>query len=565
MTSIDSILKLIVQRVQECFPHSPISSSSHLLASQSIPQQHIASISLPDPPPIYPALMAAGARPEISQAIDQAYHKRATDLRALYHSAAALVCSNQAHHSTEFCSVSMQKVLSLFTKLYLRQLVIWRDDCVNLYLKHPSTGDKPRTSSCTPKFNHEYIPLLEHFFAENAFPTQADKAFLAKKSAMTYRQIHVWFQNRRNRMKKEGQVLKKKPAAEGAIRPLDTLYQRMEKFIVPRGKELHTPHSDTSGSTNSDNGNGDDETSSVTDGQCNPLDLPAPLHAFPSTYPPSCSYDPFPSRNGVTNFGTPGWLRRPINTPVRYAPFDIDGLINQFSQANILDDSSSRLRGKRDSFSAVAAITVIPPSAPHPALIRGVLTNILPVCNPLPSIPATASRRHVFHTPSPQSRPVTLMPTPETPTTQKTLRRKIAPLPRRVPHGNPISHRDVTPAISEASVSSPSRSSSFGSDSSSQSRLFLSVSSMSSTSSSLVTPPSSLPSPPVQLPSPSASFFNLSSSMIDLFGDALVDTPSPADGLQFDFSSSFLRNSHIQKSPTSDFSPPAANVVCTPS
>jgi hypothetical protein len=43
-------------------------------------------------------------------------------------------------------------------------------------------------------------------------------------------------------MKKEGQVLKKKPAAEGATLPLDTLYQRMEKFIVPEGKGVHTSH-----------------------------------------------------------------------------------------------------------------------------------------------------------------------------------------------------------------------------------------------------------------------------------------------------------------------------------
>jgi hypothetical protein len=40
------------------------------------------------------------------------------------------------------------------------------------------------------------------------------------------------FQNRRNKMKKEGQVLRKKAVAEGVTLPLDNLYQRMEKFIV---------------------------------------------------------------------------------------------------------------------------------------------------------------------------------------------------------------------------------------------------------------------------------------------------------------------------------------------
>nr|WDY60859.1 HD MAT HD2 protein [Rhizopogon vinicolor] len=568
MTSVDSVLKQIMQRVQECLAHPAISTSSLSLTYQSPPPQPIVGIALPDPPPIQPALIAVGAHPEISLAMEQSYQKRAAELRALYHSTATLLCSNQAQYPSKFRYVSDQKILSVFTELYLKQLVSWREENVALYLKHTSTADKTQASSGAPKFNHEYVPLLEHFFAENPFPTHADKVFLAKKSAMTYRQIHVWFQNRRNRMKKEGRELKKKSAAEGATLPLDTLYQRMEKFIVPEGKEVHTSHSSPPDST----GNEEDEMPSVADSRHNPLESPAPLHAFPSTYPPSCSYDPFPSRNGVTNFGAPKWLRRPMNTPVRHSPLDIDGFIDQFSRMNILDDSSSRLRGKGDSFSAVAAITVIPPPAPHPALIRGTLANITAVCGSLPSIPATASRRHVFNTPSPQSRPVTLIPTSETPTTQKTRRRKVAPLPKRVPHGNQISLREVTPAMSEASFaspspSSPSRSSSFGSDGSSQSRLFSSASSMSSTSSSLVTPSSS-PSPPAQLPSPSAPLFNFSSSMFDLFGDALHSTPSPVEGLQLDFNSNIWASSHNQRSPTFDFSfnaPPAANLVRTPS
>nr|WDY60863.1 HD MAT HD2 protein [Rhizopogon salebrosus] len=572
MTSVDSILKRIMQRAQEfqCITHPSILTSSGSLTSQSsLLRQPTINISLPDPPSLQPALMAAGAHPEASLAMDQAYQKRATDLRAHYQSTVTLICSNRAQYPLKFRSVPEQKIFSVFTELYLRQLAAWREEGVTLYLKHASASDKARTSSCTPKFNHEYVPLLEHFFAENPFPTHADKAFLAKKSAMSYRQIHVWFQNRRNRIKKEGQVLKKKPVAEGATLPLDTLYQRMEKYVVPEGREVHTSHSASHDSATGE----EDGISSVSDNQHNPLEPLAPPHVFPSEYPPSCPYDPFPSRDGVTNFGTPKWLRRPMNTPVQHTPLDIDALIGRFSRMDILDDSSSRVRGKGDSFAAVAAITVIPPSAPHPALIRGIVTDVTAVCGTLRSVPATASRRHVFNTPSPQSRPVTLIPTSENPITQKTRRRKVAPLPKRVPHGNSISHREVTPDISEASVaspspSSPSRSSSFGSDGSSQSRLFSSVSSGSSTSSNLATPPSSSPSLPTQLASPSMSLFNFSSSMADLFGDALQRTPTPVEGLQLDFNSNFWGNSRIQKSPTFDFSfnaPPAANLVRTPS
>jgi hypothetical protein len=140
----------------------------------------------------------------------QVYQKRAAELRAFSLSTVALVYSNQAQHPSKFRCVTEQKVLSLFTELYLRQLAAWREECIVLYLKHSSTGDRTQTSGCTTKFNHvrlmsylylqlcviplcqEYVPLLEYFFAENPFPTHADKAFLAKKSAMTYRQIHVW-------------------------------------------------------------------------------------------------------------------------------------------------------------------------------------------------------------------------------------------------------------------------------------------------------------------------------------------------------------------------------------
>ncbi|KAG2076873.1 homeodomain protein 2 [Suillus decipiens] len=553
MTSIEPILKQIIQRGQDCLVLP--STSSRLFTPQSSPRQPIAHISLPDPPPIQSALIAAGASPEISLSMDQAYQKRAADLRGLYHSTITLICSNQAQSPSKFRYVSEQKIQSVFTELYLRQLATWREEGVHLYLKHPSTGDKTQSSSCTAKFNHEYVPLLEYFFAENPFPTHADKAFLAKKSAMTYRQINVWFQNRRNRMKREGQVLRKKAVAQGATLPLDNLYQRMEKFIIPEERKASASPPSKQGYA----------MMAIADNRCNPLEALAPLHAFPSPYPPSCSYDPFPSKSGVTNFGTLKWHRCPKTTVVRHPALDIDGLVDRFSRINILDDSSSRSRGSVDSFAAVAAITVIPFPAPLPALIRRIPAYVTPVRAPLHPVPATAARRHVFDTPSPQSRPITLVPASEIPKGQKGRRRKMAPLPKRMPHGNPVSHRGFTPAVSEISAtspssSSPSRSSSFGPESSSQNCLFSSASSTSSSSSGIITPPS-FPSPSTQLASPPTSLYNFSSNMTDLFGDALQSLPSLAEGLQLDFNSSIFGNELILKSSAFDFSFGAAPVA----
>nr|AEX07900.1 HD2 homeodomain mating-type protein [Volvariella volvacea] len=56
-------------------------------------------------------------------------------------------------------------------------------------------------------FKAEFTPLLENYFAKNAYPSSADRTVLAKKSGMTQRQIEVWFQNHRNRAKKEGRQL----------------------------------------------------------------------------------------------------------------------------------------------------------------------------------------------------------------------------------------------------------------------------------------------------------------------------------------------------------------------
>nr|WDY60851.1 HD MAT HD2 protein [Suillus brevipes] len=563
------ILKRITQRAQEiqCLAHPSASTSSCLFTPRSCSPRHpIAEISLPDPPSIQPGLMAAGARPEISLAIEQVYQKRAADLRAVYHSAVTLVCSNQAQHPSKFRYVTEQKVLTSFSELYLKELMAWREQAIASFLKYSSSNNKTHIVIYTAKFNHEYVPLLEYFFAENPFPTHADKNFLAKKSAMTYRQIHVWFQNRRNRMKKEGQVLRKKAVAEGATLPLDSLYQRMEKFIILEEKKAHASHSSPPHSPTKQG----DELMSIAD-QCNPLESLAPLHAFPSSLH-SCSYDPFPSRNGETQFGPPKWLRRPTHTAVRRPSLDIDGLVDCFSRMNILDDSGSRSRGSVDSFAAVAAITVIPFPAPLPALIRGTVMQIAPIRAPLVSVPATASRRHVFDTPCPQSRPITLVPASETPKGQKARRRKMAPLPKRIPHGNKVSHRGVTPAVSEASVaspspSSPSRSSSFGSESPSESRLFSSASSRSSSSSGVMTP-LPFPSPSTQLASPPTSLYDFSSNMTDLFGDALESIPSPAEGLQLDFNHSIFGNEHILKSSAFDFSfgaVTAANPVRAPS
>lgn len=217
----------------------------------------------------------------------------------------------------------------------------------------------------------------------------------------------------------------------------------------------------------------------------------APRHAFPTIYPPSCEYDPFPS---VRTFVTPEWPRRQVPSTERSRQFvvDVDELTEQFSRLNVWDDSLSRSRRKAgkvtcDGSAATCAITVKPPPAPHPACIRTAVVPA-PARITFQPIPATASSLHVFRSPSPDSPMTTLIPT-------LTRGRKIAPLPKRIPSRLPFTlDREISgSSISSPSLTSSSRSSSLGSEPSIQDSRF--TYNRASNSSFAVTSPQASPSP----------------------------------------------------------------------
>jgi hypothetical protein len=302
------------------------------------------------------------------------------------------------------------------------------------------------------------------------------------------------------------------------------------------------------------------------------FNVAAPPHAFPIHYPPSCDYDPFPVKHGKFTFPAPLWMRKPATSLVQRSAIDIDDFCDDFGKLSVREGPRRHSRKripspglpvkprrtstpppKPDRSAATRAITTIPPPAPHPAFLR---TSIpLRVTPPppvpiLPAVPASCSRMHAFHSPSPQSPPATLMPPTQLASVVKKSagRRKVAPLPKRTPNNTAsVAHRGVSPATSDVS-SSPSnshpphsRTSSFGSDSSSRTRM--SSSSSSSASSTLTTPLSSTTSLPETLHSPSQSVaisdFNFNAqNFADIFGSSSIRSLSPIEGLQLDFPSS---------------------------
>ncbi|KAI0324463.1 hypothetical protein GY45DRAFT_1375525 [Cubamyces sp. BRFM 1775] len=80
------------------------------------------------------------------------------------------------------------------------------------------------------RFNQNAVPLLERFFERNAFPSRLEKFELAATCDMDYRQIHVWFQNRRSRWRKEGRTLTR---IETSDEPREVLENTVVNALLP--------------------------------------------------------------------------------------------------------------------------------------------------------------------------------------------------------------------------------------------------------------------------------------------------------------------------------------------
>ncbi|KIM88655.1 hypothetical protein PILCRDRAFT_813626 [Piloderma croceum F 1598] len=426
------------------------------------------------------------------------------------------------------------------------------------------------------QFNHYYVPLLEHYFAENPLPSHADKNFLAKKCAMTFRQIHVWFQNRRNRTRKKGQVFKRKPQHELGKLPLDTLIAKMPHSIIPEDQRVKYVDSDTSEYEWQYESSENDASSWVEKHPREPnpvdvFDIPTPLYAFPAVYPSEIEHEPFP-RDWKASFPPPQWDRRPAKAPSKRPPMvEFEEFSEIFSLMSVKErprkrwrikksnDPQKRAKTKRtsslapkpDRSAATIFITTKPPAAPLAAFIRPTTVPRCFLVPPLPTVPAPPSRKRIFESLDPTPTPTTLVATPllraeelTSPKTKSSSRRKIAPLPRRVPNGTSVAHRAMTPAASSISVSSeqesPSPSSSSRSPSSESSSKRIRLSSDSGSASEVATPEPSPLSLPTDIPPPVLSIadFNLDSpsTMNDLFCENPADH-SQVDKLQLAFPS----------------------------
>ncbi|KAI5115550.1 hypothetical protein M0805_000540 [Coniferiporia weirii] len=253
----------------------------------------------------------------------------------------------------------LRRVLDAFQETYQKTTFRWLEEA-KASIRERIAPVKKVVASATentfvekPKsrFNQNSVPLLEDYFEENMFPSRADKAFLARKFNMTYRQIHVWFQNRRSRSKKistttGGTKVSQKSATRERTASIDNTIGRSSPIatIVPDSQSFP--------------GN------------------PPPC-SFPAIYPPviAVQEDPFPCRFGdFSCFSKPHWPRRPAVASSLQKEMDMSALCTAFSELRIGDDAQPP-RGLRDSAKrggcdVTSSYTVRPMRAPLISLIR---------------------------------------------------------------------------------------------------------------------------------------------------------------------------------------------------
>lgn len=282
----------------------------------------------------------------IDESLD-AYLASASDLRSLvldtYH---AMDSDDERHelaqHYTRHLDTLAEKVLEAVQD--------WRD------------ATSPVPGACTQTLPREHRPLLDEYFKLNAYPPVADKTALAEYEGITYRQVHIWFQNRRARTKTQSAALPKDAIAVNVhklARHIDdthvidededvgwrTSSERVR--IVQRGRRTHSGKHDIPSELR------DPLRTSMGGMWKQPL-LPESHQAAQLEVA-----DAQPSR----------WRLTTDRRRQKKAIASVEDVITCLGSMNVRDASYDGLR-ERHGYAARQAITYFPPSAPLPSYVE---------------------------------------------------------------------------------------------------------------------------------------------------------------------------------------------------
>ncbi|KZT30834.1 hypothetical protein NEOLEDRAFT_1053882 [Neolentinus lepideus HHB14362 ss-1] len=164
------------------------------LATRRRTNLEVPSFTLPPVESVSQVLIDAGASAELAVRVSVVLEQQVTQLRQSVLDGLRRTWTRLSALDHEDRPDSlMNRTVEIQTRMYNLQVKTWMDRAVDQCQRLTvSAGAKSHTQTRRLVFNQEYIPVLEYMFAHNRFPSQADKTFLAKKSGMSYKQIHVW-------------------------------------------------------------------------------------------------------------------------------------------------------------------------------------------------------------------------------------------------------------------------------------------------------------------------------------------------------------------------------------
>ncbi|KAJ3567988.1 hypothetical protein NP233_g6006 [Leucocoprinus birnbaumii] len=169
------------------------------------------------PHSILPEFLEIGFSPSESDEILEPYVQTMSTLRQGVEAIIVRTARILAACSPSSSSDSMARARTMIEKRFSLSVQVTQQHILKsvrtLAVKeHPTTRLQRRVKK--PVFKTEFTPLLEDFFSSNRYPTTQEKAALARKTGMSFQQIYVWFQNHRNRHKKDELTEVQSPSSE---------------------------------------------------------------------------------------------------------------------------------------------------------------------------------------------------------------------------------------------------------------------------------------------------------------------------------------------------------------
>ncbi|KAI0734712.1 hypothetical protein C8Q72DRAFT_807321 [Fomitopsis betulina] len=359
LTTEMSALQRIASNALRIAAVSKSSLSQPLQLSASPP---LSAPTFPSPEPISQTLIFVGLQQPVAKKISSAYVRTALRLRSEYdlRSRHAL----QAYARTISCGRGNvpscgSRLSDVFVTRYLKTLESWRFEIVNTVVARVREIRETRKSQQTDKrtFNQSAIPMLEEFFKHTERPTRAEKQTLARQCDMDYKQINVWFQNRRNRSRKSSGVSVPADGTPKGSLPVDLAAALLRILDNYTAAEILVIVEDTQ------------QTLDKIATSFAPFRCERPQHTFPLSYPPLCESDPFARSH---NFPTP-WYRSAASSHIAYNCIDTTDLLSYMEKLSLQgteSTSSSADAGRAVTPRSVLGFCAVPPCAPLPALYR---------------------------------------------------------------------------------------------------------------------------------------------------------------------------------------------------